>query len=130
MADNNDFRPVPRGGQEVPNDPTFRDESLHAEWDKEASRTIDESALRGRPEWIEAIGDEDEDQDRIEQDLQDYGWDLLGEDDFVSNPTSEADMPTWLSDDYDDEYLKHLEEQQDELTSGGDTRDDDGFYSD
>ena len=75
--------------------------SLHDEWDKEADRILDESELRRKPDWLEAIGD-DEDTEPIETNIRE-NWKLRGEDDYVSDPTSAADMPTWVDDDYDDE---------------------------
>jgi hypothetical protein len=114
MADRED----PRDGQEASHDP-----SLQEEWDREGRRTINESALRGRPDWVKAIGDEDEDPERIDQNLQAYGWDLLGEDDFVSDPTGESDSPTWVDDDYDDENLPHIKDEDE-------PPDEDRFYSD
>jgi hypothetical protein len=76
--------------------------TLQNEWGKEAEQTIDETALRRKPDWIEAIGDEDEDDGRIEQNLRDE-FERRGEDDYVSDPTTEADSPDWVDDDYDDE---------------------------
>lgn len=71
-------------------------------WDDDDIPTIDENALRDRPEWLERIGDEDEDPARIEQNLRDE-WGRLDEDDFVSSPVGEADAPDWTDKDYDDE---------------------------
>src|SRR5215813_893362 len=73
---------------------------LQEEWEHESERTINESELRDRPDWIKAIGDEDESPRRIEADLQEYGFELRGEDDYVSDPTNDADSPGWVDDDY------------------------------
>lgn len=102
---------------------------LQKEWDREAQRTINESALRKRPEWIEAIGDEDENPTLVEEDLREYGFELRGEDDYVSDPTNEADSPGWVDDDYDDEFQDKLEEREEETADDAD-RDDRRFYSD
>ena len=78
--------------------------ALQDEWDREADRVLDESQLRRKPDWLEAIGD-DEDTQPIERNIADH-WKLQGEDDFVSDPTGAADMPTWVDDDYDDETTR------------------------
>lgn len=98
MAARQDPRPAARQSQtEADNDFTLQDE-----WTKETEQTIDESALRRKPDWLEAIGDEDEDAERIEQNLRDE-WEGRGEDDFVSDPTAASESPDWVDDDYDDE---------------------------
>ena len=76
--------------------------TLRDQWEEEADWILDEGELRRKPDWLEAIGDEDEDDGRIETNIKDE-WQLQGEDDFVSNPTAESDMPDWVDDDYDDE---------------------------
>ena len=78
-----------------------KDFVMHDEWDEEADRILDESKLRRKPDWLEAIGD-DEDTEPIEANIRE-SWKLRGEDDYVSDPTGEADSPTWVDDDYDDE---------------------------
>ena len=78
-----------------------KDFALHDKWDEEADRILDESQLRRKPDWLEAIGD-NEDTQPIEVNIRE-NWKLRGEDDYVSDPTSAADMPTWVDDDYDDE---------------------------
>ena len=75
--------------------------ALQDDWDKEGDRILDETKLRRKPDWLEAIGD-DEDTQPIEMNIRE-NWKLRGEDDYVSDPTSAADMPTWVDDDYDDE---------------------------
>lgn len=87
---------------------------LRDEWEAEADRSIDESALRRRPDWIESIGDEDETQGRIERNIRDE-WERRGEDDFVSDPTAPSDMPGWVGDDYDDEYPGDVDELDDRV---------------
>lgn len=79
-----------------------RNPELPNQRDEEEIPTIDENALRGRPEWVERIGDEDEDPRRVEQNLREE-WGRLDEDDFVSSPVSESDDPDWTDKDYDDE---------------------------
>ncbi len=81
--------------------PNHSESRLRRKWDKEANRRLNENDLRRKPDWLEAIGDEDEDE-RVEANLRDE-MSLRGEDDFVSDPTGAADVPTWVDDDYDDE---------------------------
>ncbi|MEO8610891.1 MAG: hypothetical protein ABI690_23540 [Chloroflexota bacterium] len=87
------------------NDPHSRsvkkDFEMHDEWNQEANRILDESKLRRKPDWLEAIGDE-EDTEPIEANIRE-NWKLRGEDDYVSDPTGTADAPNWVDDDYDDE---------------------------
>jgi hypothetical protein len=76
--------------------------ALRDQWEAEADWILNETELRRKPDWLEAIGDEDEDGQRIETNIKDE-WQLQGEDDYVSDPTAESDMPDWVDDDYDDE---------------------------
>lgn len=92
-------KPVHAAGENTPRN--SEETRMHDQWEQETDRTLDESALRRKPDWLEAIGDEDEGE-RIEDNLEEQ-WSLRGEDDFVSNPTGESDMPNWVDDDYDDE---------------------------
>ncbi len=121
LGDNNVTDP----NQKRPKDDPIAHDRLENDWEKESCRTINESKLRGEPEWVEEIGDENENPQRTEQNLQDYGWDLVGEDDFVSDPTGEADSPTWLDDDYEDDYPEHLKHQRDRLARGDAQNEDD-----
>jgi len=95
-------RSDPRHERDLNQDSIHNDYTLQDEWTAEADQTIDESELGGKPEWLEAISDED-DTEPIELNLRDYGWSLRGEDDFVSDPTTPSEMPDWVDDDYDDE---------------------------
>jgi hypothetical protein len=65
---------------------------------------LDENAFRDKASWVEDIGPEDLSIERKMDNLHDYGFDYMGEDDFVSNPTTESDMPTWSEDNKDDLY--------------------------
>ena len=94
--------PASRQERDLKQDSVNNDFTLQEEWAKESDQTIDESELRRKPDWIEAIGDEDEDDGRIEQNLRDE-FERRGEDDYVSDPTTAADSPDWVDDDYDDE---------------------------
>jgi hypothetical protein len=111
--------PGTKSGQEQPlqQDIVNNDYTLHEEWDREADRTIDESRLRTKPDWLEAIGDEDEDNGRIEQNIRDE-WERRGEDDFVSDPTAPSDHPDWVSDDYDDENVAEGDNELDSMRHG------------
>jgi hypothetical protein len=82
--------------------PRRRNSDLPNQWNEEEIPTIDENVLRDRPEWVERIGDEDEDPRRVEQNLREE-WGRLDEDDFVSSPVTESDAPDWTDKDYDDE---------------------------
>lgn len=114
----------PEKSQSVPPEDKARsDSTLRDQWDAESERTLDESALRDDPEWLEAIGPEDQSRREVARNLQDDGWGLRGEDDFVSDPTGEADMPGWVDDDYDDEDEDAFDDEQDEIEGG-----DDKFY--
>ena len=77
--------------------------------DEEDALTIDENALRERPEWLESVGDEEEDPQLIERNIREE-WGNLDEDDFVSSPVSESDDPDWTDKDYDDEASGDKEE--------------------
>jgi hypothetical protein len=94
--------PEPRQERDLKQDSIRNDFTLQEEWAKEADQTIDESALRRKPDWIEAIGDEDETDGRIEQNLRDE-FERRGEDDYISDPTTASESPDWVDDDYDDE---------------------------
>jgi len=94
--------PQPRQERDLKQDSIRNDFTLQEEWTKDADQTIDESALRRKPDWIEAIGDEDENDGRIEQNLRDE-FERRGEDDYVSDPTMTSESPDWVDDEYDDE---------------------------
>lgn len=100
---------------ETQENPRVSQRALREQWEKESNRNLNESALRDRPEWMKAIGDEDEHPKRIEADFEAYGWEMQGEDDYVSDPTSESDMPGWVADDYDDEHQDKLKKRQDDV---------------
>ena len=95
-------RPKSRQERDLKQDSIHNDFTLQEEWAAEADQTIDESELRRRPDWIEAIGDEDEADRPIEQNIEE-NWQLYGEDDYVSDPTTVSESPDWVDDDYDDE---------------------------
>jgi hypothetical protein len=59
-----------------------------------ADDDADEPRARKDGDWFSAIGPEDEDPDVIEDQLEDYGLDLLDEDELVSIPGA-ADMEGW-----------------------------------
>jgi len=64
-------------------------------------KTVDED--RDYAEWVEEIGPEEMDRKIVVENLEDYGWEVMGEDNWVSEPTMESDMPDWLEDDDEDE---------------------------
>jgi hypothetical protein len=111
--------PGPKSRQEQPlqQDTVNNDYTLQEEWDQESRRTIDESRLRTKPDWLEAIGDEDEDVKRIEQNVRDE-FERRGEDDYVSDPTAASDHPDWVDDDYDDENVAEGDNELDSMRRG------------
>jgi hypothetical protein len=72
--------------------------------DDDELASLDENAFRDKASWIEDIGPEDMPVEEKMEQLHDYGFDYMGEDDFVSNPTMDSDMPTWAEDNKDDLY--------------------------
>ena len=75
----------------------------------------DEEGLREYAPWLEAIGPEDMDRDLVMEELEDYGFEQMDEDDFVSNPTQEGDMPDW-TDSGDANERRDTAERIDELS--------------
>lgn len=128
MTEQKNPRP-PRQRQErdLSQDSIDNDFTLRDEWDKDADQVLDEFELRPKPAWLEAIGDEDE-AITVEQSIREDGFELMGEDDFVSDPTAASDMPDWVDDDYDDTLQDKLEERQDEMARHNDDKDE-TFYS-
>ena len=49
------------------------------------------------PDWFEKIGPEDEDAEIIEENLDEYGWNQMGEEYFGSSPVGPSDMPDWTA---------------------------------
>lgn len=72
---------------DIQNDPTKRNEQ----------RTLDEAELRENAEYIESIGDEENDEEIVEEGLEQYGIDRMDDGHFESEPTAPADNPDWLS---------------------------------
>ena len=63
---------------------------------------LENDALDGDPnpdrpiaEWLDDIGPEDMEPDEVMEELEANGFDLIEEDDFVSNPTFPSDQPDW-----------------------------------
>lgn len=73
-------------------------------WDDDDSELadLDENAFRDTADWVEDIGPEDMSVERKMENLQEYGFDIMGEDDFVSQPVMPSDMPDWTEDNRDD----------------------------
>jgi hypothetical protein len=74
----------------------------------------EDSATEDRPyaEWAKDIGPEDMSPERVEEYLQEYGWNQMDEGEFISNPATPADMPDWVGvekDLVDDNYDSPLE---------------------
>jgi hypothetical protein len=84
------------------NRPPRRNPKLPNRWEDEAIPEIDENALRGQPEWLARIGDEDEAEATIEQNLAEE-WGRTDEDDYVSSPVTQSDQPDWTDKEYDSE---------------------------
>lgn len=60
---------------------------------------LDEAELRENADYIEAIGDEEADDQAVEEGLEQYGIDRMDDSHFESEPTAPADHPDWLSED-------------------------------
>lgn len=50
---------------------------------------------REDPDWFEKIGPEDEDPRVIEENLEEYGFNQMDEDNFESDPVAPSDQPDW-----------------------------------
>lgn len=98
---------------ETQENPRVSRRALQEKWDREAQQTVNELNHYESMEQIEAVGDAGENSKRAEEDFETYGWEMRGEDDYVSDPTGEADMPTRATDHYDDEAQDKLKKQQD-----------------
>jgi hypothetical protein len=101
----------------------------------------DEEAVaedRDYADWVKDIGPEDMDRERVVENLEAYGFEVMDEDVWVSNPTTESDMPDWVDDESEptphltadllDEHLATSEATrpvEDEITDrlDGDTQD-------
>jgi hypothetical protein len=71
-----------------------------------------EAEDRDYADWAKDIGPEGMSPERVEEYLQEYGWNHMDEGDFVSNPVTPADMPDWAGiekDMVDDNYDSLLE---------------------
>lgn len=80
--------------EDTPRRPDFGDR-----FDDEPERTIDESELRPVAEYLQAIGPEDGlSLEQIEENLEAYGFDQMGEDIFESEVYGVSDQPDWMSD--------------------------------
>jgi hypothetical protein len=88
-------------------------------FDDEPERTIDESELRPIASYLQDIGPEDESIRVIEENLEEYGFDQMGEDVFESEVAALVEQPDWMG----DEALErqNIEDQVDN---------DEGMYSD
>lgn len=60
-------------------------------------RRLDEAELRDNAEYIEEIGDETEDREVVEENLEQYGFDRMGEGFFENAPTADSDNPDWMN---------------------------------
>jgi hypothetical protein len=62
----------------------------------------DEKAIaedRDYADWVKDLGPEDMDRGRVVENLEAYGFEVMDEDVWVSNPTTESDMPDWVDGD-------------------------------
>lgn len=62
---------------------------------KEPKNTTPPPNYREDPDWFEAIGPEDESDEVVAENLNDYGFNQLDEDNFESDPVGPSDMPDW-----------------------------------
>lgn len=84
----------------TPNTPPEDLDELEREREREAEDADQEDGdihLRETAEYIQEIGPEDEDRDVIEEGLEEYGFDVLSEDNFVSEVAASSDNPDWMS---------------------------------
>lgn len=63
----------------------------------DAPRQLDEAELRDNAEYLEAIGDEEAEDQAVEEGLEQYGIDQMDDSHFESEPTAAADNPDWMS---------------------------------
>ncbi len=63
----------------------------------DVENTTPPPGFREDPDWFKYIGPEDEDPDVIAENLEEYGFNLMDEDDFESDPVGPADMPDWTN---------------------------------
>ena len=62
---------------------------------REPKSTAPPEDLREDPDWFEAIGDEDESDEVIAENLEEYGFNQMDEGNFESDPVGPSDMPDW-----------------------------------
>ena len=62
---------------------------------KDPKRTTPPPDYREDPDWFDAIGPEDESDEVVAENLDDYGFNQMDEDDFESDPVGPSDMPDW-----------------------------------
>lgn len=62
---------------------------------KEPKNTTPPPGYREDPDWFEAIGPEEESDEVVAENLNDYGFNQMDEDDFESDPVGPSDMPDW-----------------------------------
>lgn len=84
---------------------TYRDEDperqhedrpeTESEHPTDIERTTPPPGMREDPDWFSSIGPEDEDPEVIAENLEEYGLNLMDEDDFESDPVAPSDMPNW-----------------------------------
>lgn len=62
---------------------------------QEPDKTTPPPETREDSDWFEAIGPEDADDETIAENLRDYGFNQMDEDNFESDPVAPSDMPDW-----------------------------------
>ena len=62
---------------------------------QEPKHTAPPADLREDNDWFEAIGPEDESDEVVAENLNEYGFNQMDEDDFESDPVGPSDMPSW-----------------------------------
>jgi hypothetical protein len=85
----------------------------------------DEEAVaedRDYADWVKDIGPEDMDRGRVVENLETYGFEVMDEDVWVSNPTTESDMPDWVDDDSEPTPHRTANLLDDQLAPNGVTR--------
>ncbi len=67
------------------------------------------------PDWFKSIGPEDEDPEVIAENLEEYGWNQMGEDFFGSSPVAPSDMPDWTNEATYGEDQTLMQEPEEEI---------------
>lgn len=87
---------------------------------EEPDKTAPPPNLREDPDWLESIGPEDASEETVIQNLNDYGFNQMDEDDFESDPVAPSDMPSWTENAVYGEDRPLMPDPEDELEDRAD----------